>query len=161
MLARNPLQLRHSRTIRPFEGGKESLMVLTRLAPVAFACLLAGCGSIGAIGLGPMNKNQPASQEMGGLPPTDPNQTAATGPVASEPLPDPGAGNQTAAAAPAPTSSNVSRTDLLGGWTIAASGDSCQLFMTRSCGERQRYTQGDRFRPPRWQSHSTTALDGR
>jgi hypothetical protein len=32
----------------------------------------------------------------------------------------------------APVSDNVAigRTDLLGGWTIAAAGDTCQLFMT-------------------------------
>ena len=104
-------------------------MVLARLAPVTLACLLAGCGSIGAIGLGPMN-NQQSQEAMGGMPPTDPNQTAATGPVSTEPMPDSGPSGQTAAAAPAPTNPNVSRTDLLGGWTIAASGDSCQLFMT-------------------------------
>jgi len=35
------------------------------------------------------------------------------------------------AAAPAPTGNvEVGRTDLLGGWTIAAAGDQCQLFMT-------------------------------
>ena len=38
---------------------------------------------------------------------------------------------QGAAAAPPPaTDVEVGRTDLLGGWTIASAGDSCQLFMT-------------------------------
>jgi hypothetical protein len=37
----------------------------------------------------------------------------------------------------------------------------CDDTVSTSCGERQRYTEGDRFRPLRWQSHSTTALDGR
>jgi MAP/microtubule affinity-regulating kinase len=37
--------------------------------------------------------------------------------------------------------------------------DPDDTFST-SRGERQRYTRGDRFRPPRWLSHSTTALDG-
>jgi alcohol dehydrogenase (cytochrome c) len=32
--------------------------------------------------------------------------------------------------------------------------------VSTSCGERQRYARGDRFRPPRWLSHSTTAPDG-
>jgi hypothetical protein len=36
------------------------------------------------------------------------------------------------AEAPAPAASNVdvARTDLLGGWTIASAGQSCQLFMS-------------------------------
>lgn len=38
---------------------------------------------------------------------------------------------QTPAATPvAATAGGVGRTDLLGGWTISAAGDSCQLFMT-------------------------------
>ena len=47
----------------------------------------------------------------------------------SEPLANPG-DTTVAPAAPAATASTVGRTDLLGGWTISASGDSCQLFMT-------------------------------
>jgi hypothetical protein len=46
----------------------------------------------------------------------------------------------------------VSRSRTWRQWRIAASA---------SCGERQRYTRDDRFRLPRWQSHSTTALGGR
>ena len=46
----------------------------------------------------------------------------------SQPLPQPG-GSTTQAAAP-PAASGLGRTDLLGGWTITADGDSCQLFMT-------------------------------
>jgi hypothetical protein len=38
----------------------------------------------------------------------------------------PGATNAAAATAPG----SLGRTDLLGGWTISAAGDSCQLFMT-------------------------------
>ena len=45
------------------------------------------------------------------------------------------AGVQTAAStptgtAPAAAPGTLARTDLLGGWTISAAGDSCQLFMT-------------------------------
>jgi hypothetical protein len=40
-------------------------------------------------------------------------------------------------------------------------GWKCDDTVSTSCGERQRYTWDDRFRLPRWQSHSTTALDGR
>jgi hypothetical protein len=39
---------------------------------------------------------------------------------------DPSANNP----APAAATSEISRTDLLGGWTIVAAGESCQLFMT-------------------------------
>lgn len=108
-------------------------MQFNRLAPIGFAVLLAGCGSIGAIGLPPMNNSQPPPQEMGGLPPGTAVAGAPPGDVTSEPLPDAGVSTDVAvapAAAPAATGSNVSRTDLLGGWTIASSGDSCQLFMT-------------------------------
>jgi hypothetical protein len=34
-------------------------------------------------------------------------------------------------------------------------------ILSASCGERQRYTRGDRFRPPRWLSHSKTATGDR
>jgi hypothetical protein len=118
-------------------------MPFRRLVPVALALALAGCGSIGAVG--PFGKSQPTdSAAMGGLPaggaPVDgtvvasaPASTSSQA-VTSEPLPDPGAGaapaeDTAAAAAPAP-SGGVSRTDLLGGWTISSGGDSCQLFMT-------------------------------
>lgn len=38
--------------------------------------------------------------------------------------------SQTAMTAPSAGGGALARTDLLGGWTITASGDSCQLFMT-------------------------------
>jgi hypothetical protein len=41
---------------------------------------------------------------------------------------DPTGGND--AAPPPAAAGEISRTDLLGGWTIAAAGESCQLFMT-------------------------------
>ena len=63
-------------------------------------------------------------------------QTAQT-PPSEEPLPEGTPGEQTdVAAAPAqpmaepPSATEIGRTDLLGGWTIASTGDSCQLFMT-------------------------------
>lgn len=58
------------------------------------------------------------------LPPPDATSGAApTGLAALDP---------NAAAPPTPTASGneFGRTDLLGGWTIAAAGESCQLFMT-------------------------------
>ncbi|MEQ8698752.1 MAG: AprI/Inh family metalloprotease inhibitor [Bauldia litoralis] len=52
----------------------------------------------------------------------------------AEPLPPAAGGIATPVAAAPPAapvaSGTVGRTDLLGGWTIASSGESCQLFMT-------------------------------
>ncbi len=111
-------------------------MPLNRIVPIALALALGGCGSIGAIGLPPLGKgqNQNQTQMAGGLPPPATGQTTS-GAVITEPLPPPGgavadATAATAPAAPAPSAGPIGRTDLLGGWTIAASGDSCQLFMT-------------------------------
>ncbi|WP_420391462.1 AprI/Inh family metalloprotease inhibitor [Acuticoccus sp.] len=60
-------------------------------------------------------------------------------PISQEPLPDatgtiPG-GTEVAVADPnalpaEPAAPQVARTDLLGGWTVASGGDSCQLFMS-------------------------------
>ncbi|HZP21113.1 MAG TPA: AprI/Inh family metalloprotease inhibitor [Bauldia sp.] len=106
-----------------------------RLLSIGLAFALCGCGSIGAIGLPPLGKSsQPTPPvETGGLPPTT-GEPPPTETVVAEPLP----GNEqaqgglpapvTTATAPAP--GGLGRTDLLGGWTISASGDSCQLFMT-------------------------------
>jgi hypothetical protein len=110
-------------------------MIMKRLAPAAvapglMAIALAGCGSIGAIGL---NRNDPA-----------PADTVAVSPVQSNTLPPVGGtappgqgdivgaapGTTTAAASQPPAASALGRTDLLGGWTIVSSGDTCQLFMT-------------------------------
>ena len=55
-------------------------------------------------------------------PPAAPSGLATLDPNAQVPAP--------AAAVPASASVEVGRTDLLGGWTISAAGDSCQLFMT-------------------------------
>ena len=100
-------------------------MQLNRLAPVAFALTLCGCGSIGSIGAPPAGTTaaQP-TVVAGGLPPPG-------GAVIAEPLP-PADGAAVVAVAPAaPVAAGpIGRTDLLGGWTIASSGDSCQLFMT-------------------------------
>lgn len=66
----------------------------------------------------------------GGLPPPLPPGSTA---VTSEPLP-PAGGAVITDASTAPqqpaSSGTIGRTDLLGGWTIAVTGDSCQLFMT-------------------------------
>jgi hypothetical protein len=78
-------------------------------------------------------------------PPPTPIAAAPAGTVTGSPLPppeggltsepsgglaslDPSAGTATE---PAPAGgAEIGRTDLLGGWTISAAGDSCQLFMT-------------------------------
>lgn len=122
-----------------------------RLAPIGLVALMAaalsGCGSFGAIGLGPMERSSkpvesdtlppvasaPVTRNTLPPPPVDPNaQTAApmaeqgtlpgATPIASTP------------SAPPPVSTasgaEIGRTDLLGGWTLQSGGESCQLFMT-------------------------------
>lgn len=113
-------------------------MPVYRFIPIALALILGGCGSIGAIG--PFGRNNaPTAQTAGGLPPPPANQNLASAPpggaVISEPLPPAtggtdttGGGTQVAAAEPPPaapaSTGTIGRTDLLGGWTIASSGDS-------------------------------------
>ncbi len=109
-------------------------MQLNRWLPAAFALSLCGCGSIGAIGVPPggQNASAPPQQVAGGLPPPGgyPGQPPG-GAVIAEPLPPAGGGTAVAVVPTAPAAAGpVGRTDLLGGWTIASSGDSCQLFMT-------------------------------
>lgn len=75
-------------------------------------------GSVTGTALPPPGQTDPMLQPPppGEMAAIDPNlQTGATTPVAP-----------VTAAGSAP----VGRTDLLGGWTISAAGDSCQLFMT-------------------------------
>jgi predicted small lipoprotein YifL len=119
-------------------------MPLIRLAPLVLVLALAGCGSIGAISFPSFKK----SAEVTTPEPIDP---AAVPPVEQSALPPPGTppadGQATVAEAlpngadapapgavagsqPAAAAGTLGRTDLLGGWTIASSGDSCQLFMT-------------------------------
>lgn len=126
-------------------------MHLSRFAPILFATALAGCGSFGAVGLGPMDQPQPvqsdtlppvasAKVEKSALPPppVDPNAAVAALPTDPNALPPgttpPADTTQPApAATPAPTTTaraELGRTDLLGGWTLKSGGDSCQLFMT-------------------------------
>jgi hypothetical protein len=109
------------------------------LAPVAFAVALSGCGSIGAIGISPKAESTPTDTvspvavspvETSTLPPV------AGAPATSSPIPgvaspgQPGMVASTNPTQPAASAGALGRTDLLGGWTIASSGDSCQLFMT-------------------------------
>lgn len=105
------------------------------VAPGFLAIALAGCGSIGAIGLG--QNRSPASTDTVMVSPV---QSDSLPPVAGA-APPPGQGDIVGAAPgtdtaalnqppAAPAGAALGRTDLLGGWTIVSSGDTCQLFMT-------------------------------
>jgi len=117
-------------------------MPFDRFAPFALALALAGCGSVGAIGVGPMQTKPGQDVELaGGLPPAVPSDrvpdgSARAGAAPATPgaaAPSPGVapnGDVVASAEPPHAAGGLGRTDLLGGWTIASAGDSCQLFMT-------------------------------
>jgi hypothetical protein len=115
------------------------MMPLRRFLPLALALGLAGCGSVGAIGLGPMPKSGQV-ETAGGLPPAVPSTQVPAGTRTASAAPAGPAGgaapsdDAAASAAPSPAvgggSGGLGRTDLLGGWTISSAGDSCQLFMT-------------------------------
>ena len=98
----------------PFMGGSRS----EAPTPAAFAA--APAGSVTAAPLPP-----PAAATPPAGPAQQPSGLAALDPAMQGTMP-------AAAAVPAPpaTDVEVGRTDLLGGWTIASAGDSCQLFMT-------------------------------
>lgn len=106
------------------------------VAPGCMAITLAACGSIGAIGLNRGGSEPPPADSVA----VSPVESNTLPPVAGA-APPPGQdgvvgaapGNQTAAADPqqtTPAPAALGRTDLLGGWTIVSSGDTCQLFMT-------------------------------
>lgn len=118
-------------------------MAFRYLVPITLVIALAGCGSVGAIGL-PWKRDRQVAQQPQPLPSTaaEPVQSSDLAPIdnsmrdgipsdsaENEPL-GPPSGSQTAMAAPAAGGSALGRTDLLGGWTITSAGDSCQLFMT-------------------------------
>ncbi len=50
--------------------------------------------------------------------------------LSAEPLAPPAGSDSASLDAPGAGAGTISRTDLLGGWTITTQGDSCQLFMT-------------------------------
>jgi len=87
-------------------------------APEPLAAVPAG--TVTGEALPPPGAVAPAPTAPGGLAALDPNaQTAMATP-----------GTATGAVPGAAGAAPVGRTDLLGGWTINAAGDSCQLFMT-------------------------------
>jgi hypothetical protein len=105
-------------------------MRLNLLAGVAIAMTLAACGTRGSY------YSQPTAPA--------PLQPQPVSPVSTQPLPppvaapvDPALADQAALtdpaapAAPDPSAAvEVRRPDLVGGWTIASGGESCQLFMS-------------------------------
>jgi hypothetical protein len=115
-------------------------MRLVWVAPI-LALALAGCGELGAIDFpltGPPTDLTPGAApttpvEAGALPPpgvTDPGVTTPPPDVlVTPPLLLPSPGGAAVPAAPIPVT-NLTRTDLLGGWTINTGVDACQLFVT-------------------------------
>ena len=121
-----------------------------RLAPIGLVALMAaalsGCGSFGAIGLGPMERSAkpvdndtlppvasaPVTRNTLPPPPVDPN--AQTAPMAEQGTLPGATPIESTPSAPPPVSTasgaEIGRTDLLGGWTLQSGGESCQLFMT-------------------------------
>jgi hypothetical protein len=102
-------------------------MRLNLLAGVAIALTLAACGTRGSY------YSQPTAPA--------PLQPQPVSPVSAQPLPppvaapvDPALADQAALATPAapdPSAAvEIRRPDLVGGWTIASGGESCQLFMS-------------------------------
>jgi hypothetical protein len=97
------------------------------------AFLTAGCG-LNLFNRGESRPPPPAplaaapAGTVTGAPLPPPDAVAAEGPVGLAAL-DPSASGAMSAPAAAGTG-EIGRTDLLGGWTIAAAGESCQLFMT-------------------------------
>ncbi len=71
----------------------------------------APAGTVSGTNLPPPDGSVATTEAPSGLAALDPNAAAAPPP-------------------PVVSSNELGRTDLLGGWTIAAAGDSCQLFMT-------------------------------
>ena len=116
-------------------------MVARSRAILTVGCcvLIAGCSALPFRGEGRRAAAPP--------PPPAPLAAAPAGSVSAAPLPPPagapGAPSGLAAldpasqgappldaGAPAAQGVQVGRTDLLGGWTISAAGETCQLFMT-------------------------------
>ncbi len=107
-------------------------------APILLSVGLSGCGSVGAIGLHPFKKDTgavvaadvnpvPAGKvETADLPPTGGNSGGSQMAMNETNTGTPPA----AAGAPIAAGADVSRTDLLGGWTLSNGSESCQLFMT-------------------------------
>jgi hypothetical protein len=59
-----------------------------------------------------------------------PEEEVPEAPIAGEDLPGEGEEEEVAALPAADPSLEVGRTDLLGGWTVASGGETCQLFMS-------------------------------
>jgi hypothetical protein len=95
----------------PFGRDEPTAMQPPPLAP-------APSGDVTGAALPPPGSTDPSLQSPSALAALDPNLQDTTTPGASSP------------GATTPGAVQLGRTDLLGGWTINAAGDSCQLFMT-------------------------------
>jgi hypothetical protein len=116
----------------PRKNGVSMAIRFRTLATAGLAALAtAGC-SLNLFGRGQPEPPPPAplaaapAGTITGTPLPPPDAVAAETPAGLAAL-DPSA----SAAVPAATASGeIGRTDLLGGWTISAAGETCQLFMT-------------------------------
>jgi hypothetical protein len=126
---------------------------MIRVEHVAMAVMIAGAlGGCARLGIGDGSSRSTASRAPASYEPLTPAPTQPVTQGSLQPLPpppgtpgqppvDPNAPPPAAAAVPAPgpvasaapvdaaKAPNVGRTELLGGWRMAAGGDNCQLFM--------------------------------
>lgn len=116
---------------------RTSAVTAARIAAlvVGLSLSVAGCMSRAAPEPAPLVAAPTAPIQRAELPPA----AVAPPPIAQEPLP-PAPSEQVASVDPAlvapagpgapPAALNVSRTDLLGRWTLSSGGDSCDIFMS-------------------------------
>jgi hypothetical protein len=104
---------------------------LRRAARLALPCLLvlvlAGCFSntrrVEVVQAAPSEPVQEAEL-------APPEEEGPEAPIAEEGLPGEGEETQVASLPAADPALDIGRTDLLGGWTLASGGETCQLFMS-------------------------------
>ena len=107
-------------------AGGCSMMPFGRDEPTAMQpppLTAAPTGAVTGATLPPPGPTDPSLQNPSGLAALDPTLQSTTTPGTTTPA-------AMTPAATTPGAVQLGRTDLLGGWTINAAGESCQLFMT-------------------------------